>query len=109
MNNSQSLIQNHIASNPDQLNSLTVQIVELVTGLKIEELPLEQLQDIIEQSLTIYIEFMNDYVAETFGKRAGLQLQILQSNEDMSLFNRFDGMSDYLKQAHSKFILSLQS
>lgn len=101
-------IRNPHKASPSLSDQQTKEFIEnlviLVVGIPLEEIPEEKRVDVITEVVDIYLEFINNYVKKIGGRRIALQNQIFQASSDLSLLARFEDLDEHLQTAHNEFI-----
>jgi hypothetical protein len=98
-----------MSNSPQNYQDFVSNLVAFVTGVEISDIPDDKKKEIVDEVINLYFEYIEKYLEENKGKKAKTQYMIIQSREDLSLYNRFEGLEEGVKEAHQSFINNIST
>lgn len=94
---------------PQNYQDFISNLVAFVTGVEISDIPDDSKKEIVDEVISMYFGYIEDYLEENKGKKAKTQYMIIQSREDLSLYKRFEGLEAGVEEAHQSFINNISA
>ena len=94
---------------PQNYQDFISNLVAFVTGVEISDIPDDSKKEIVDEVISMYFGYIEDYLEENVGKKAKTQYMIIQSREDLSLYKRFEGLEAGVEEAHQSFINNISA
>ncbi len=84
-------------------------LVMAILGLRIEELPSDKAQEVAQECLNIFSNYIIKYVATKYGEKDAIRLKASQQFYDDKIFAKFEDLGSKFDDAYISFIELLKS
>jgi hypothetical protein len=92
--------------NKDQINDLVFidALIKALSGISLQDIPDDKKSFMIEQSLSIYQNYIVGYFKENFETRDALRIQQILKEGNTNIFDKFPDMQTKFDEAYQSFL-----
>jgi hypothetical protein len=90
----------------DQIQDLVFidALIKAISGLSLQDIPDDKKTYMVEQSLSIYQNYIVGYFKENFETRDALRIQQILKEENTTIFDKFPDMQTKFDEAYQSFL-----